>query len=331
MVFYAQLGLLYDWFPRRKQLLVQELEYVHPLADKEVLLGKNLVLAFLAGVAASILVVLVFGLPNWALAAGLPVFFLVAHAFLYGYVGLQANKHAERIERSLPDFLILYAEGLTAGLSMRQALRACARDEFGPLKDHISRALSDINFQVSPVRALEDMAGRVKSRKFEKSIALITSSIKRGGDLSQALQAQAEQLMDENALKRLISANTQAYRFYVLAGITFGFPLFLALSIIIVKIFGSLSANFSGSVGSSFGLSIFTAAPQVDAHFLVLFDIALITIACIMSSMVQGQIAKGSSKAGLVYLPLQIVVSIGLFLLALKFGMGVFGGPFGLG
>src|SRR3990167_8745149 len=126
----------------------------------------------------------------FAFGLSLSVFFV--YEYLKEY--FKTSARIKKIEDVFPDFLQLMASNLRAGMTIDRAMLLSARPEFAPLDSEILNVGKDITTGKSVESALLGMSKRIKSEKIDKTIFLIISGIRAGGNLAILLEQTASGL-----------------------------------------------------------------------------------------------------------------------------------------
>ena len=102
----------------------------------------------------------------------------------------------------LPDFLMLLASGLRAGLSFNNALESAASDGKGEVGRQMRRALRAVQVGVPLDTALKDCAERMDSEDLRWTVTALSIQQQVGGNLSTILDAAARTIRARHELRR---------------------------------------------------------------------------------------------------------------------------------
>jgi len=244
---------------------------------------------------------------------------------------LNADKKAKFIEGILPDALQLMASNLRAGLTVDRALLLSMRPEFGPLKDEINLVGKKINAGMEVTRALIEMTQRVKSKKLEKSMLLITSGLKSGGELASLLEQTAEDLLNQNLVDKKIRASVGMYVMFIFVAICIGAPVLFGLSSYLVEILTSTLKNISVPNVETLGkLKLPFAVPKISisSEFLKMYIVVFLIATAFFGSLLIGLIKKGNEKEGFKYIIPILLISVLLFFFVRFIVSSLLGGLF---
>src|SRR3989344_865374 len=166
------------------------------------------------------------------------VTFILLNIIIYFWFLLSVDAKAKFVESILPDALQLMASNLRAGMTIDRALILSARPEFGPFKDEIERVGKEITLGKELDLAILDLAKRIRSEKLEKTMRLIGSGIRSGGELASLLEHTAEDLKSQELIEKKIRASVNLYVIFISIAIGFGAPMLFALSSFMVRVLG---------------------------------------------------------------------------------------------
>ncbi|MFH1209514.1 MAG: type II secretion system F family protein [archaeon] len=229
-----------------------------------------------------------------------------------------ADKKGKFIETVLPDALQLMSSNLRAGLTVDRALFMSIRPEFGPLKDEINLVGKKINAGMEITRALNEMTQRVKSKKLEKAILLITSGLRSGGELASLLEQTAEDLLNQSLVDKKIRASVGMYVMFIFVAICIGAPVLFGLSSYLVEILTKTISSVNVPNMESLGnarLPFAVPKVSVSIDFLIFYIVAFLISTAFFGSLLIGLIKKGTEKEGFKYIIPVLFFSIFLFFL----------------
>lgn len=133
-----------------------------------------------------------------------------------------------RLTRRIADFheqmaesLTLIAGGLSAGLSMPQAIDTVVREGQEPIAGELRRALVEQRLGVPVEEALESVAERMESQDFAWVVMAMRIQREVGGNLAELLNTVAETLREREYLRRQVKVLSAEGRFsaWVLSGL----------------------------------------------------------------------------------------------------------------
>jgi flagellar protein FlaJ len=249
---------------------------------------------------------------------GFIVSFAVIEAVFYLWILFSVDSKAKLVETVLPDALQLMSSNVRAGLTTDKALLLAARPEFGPLADEIKRMGRETMTGGSLTEALLKTNQRIKSDTLSKTMDLIVNSIKSGGKLADLLDQVSGDLREQQIIQKEITASVLMYVIFIFIAIGLAAPLLFAVSSFLVEVLVTMSTEIGKEMPSSAAMGGSTpgvADIQIDPEFLPKFAIISLVVSSVFGSLIMGQLMNGDEKEGIKYLPLLIIMSVGLFIL----------------
>lgn len=305
------------------------LRYSHIKINAESFVGFVVSTGFLFALANAFFVSLKF---NFPLILVFLIVFLSFEILFYMWLVLKADKKSKFVENVLPDVLQLMSSNLRAGMTTDRALLLSAREEFGPFAIELNRLGKEISTGKEIDVALLDLATRIKSEKLEKTVFLLTSGIKSGGELSDLLDQTANNLRRQKVVDEKIRSNVLMYIIFIFVAVGIGAPVLFGLSSYLVEV---LTKNLAlveiptdSSITSSLPFALTSVSISVD--FVIGFAILSLVTSSIMGAIVLGLISKGAAKYGVRLIPVLIIVSVSIFFIVRGIIAGILGGVFGL-
>lgn len=255
--------------------------------------------------------------------------FILVELLVYVWFLLHIDQKAAFIEGILPDALQLMASNLRAGLTTDRALLLSARPEFGPLEQELNTVGKEIATGRDISEALHDMTKRIKSDVFERTISLIISGIKSGGELASLLEQTSENLRNQAIVDKKIRSSVQMYVIFIFSAIAVGAPILFALSSILVKIISQNISAVEIPTEAVYAVPLTFSGISVSSSFVLTYIIISLITSSILGSLVLGLIAKGKEKGGLLYIPVLLFLTLAIFFIARMLVNTMFSGFFG--
>lgn len=241
---------------------------------------------------------------------------------------LRQAAEIKKMEDAFPDFVELMSSNLRAGMTIDRALLLSSRKEFAPLDKEILNVGKSIVAGKEISEALIEMADRIGSEKIRKTISLINSGIKAGGNLSVLLEQTAVHMRDRNFVEKRAASNVLMYVIFIFFAVAVGAPLLFGLSSVLVGVLSSLLKDIpteQAAVNLPFTITKINISPDFVVYFAAIFIVVL----DILASMILGLVGKGNEKDGLKYtLPL-IAISLTVFFVSRAFLLNYFSTFFG--
>jgi archaeal flagellar protein FlaJ len=245
--------------------------------------------------------------------------FVATIAFVSGFVyfkqSFDVSGRIKKIESVFPDFLQLMSSNLRAGMTIDKAILLSSRPEFSPLDEEILKTGKDIATSKDIESSLKDMSKRIGSDKINKTILLIISGIRSGGDLAVLLEETSRNMREREFIEKKAYTNVLMYVIFIFLVVSIFAPALFALSNILVEILTKILSNVPNiqtSVSMPFSLSKISISTTFTQYFSVIF---ILTID-LLASLVLGLISKGEEKQGLKYFLPVAVISLVIFFVA---------------
>ncbi|MBI4149028.1 type II secretion system F family protein [Candidatus Woesearchaeota archaeon] len=258
------------------------------------------------------------------------IVFISIEVVVYTLLALSIGKKARYIEMVLPDALQLMASNLRAGLTTDRALLLSARPEFGPLADELNKAGKEIATGREISEALKEITARVRSDILDRTISLIVSGLRSGGELASLLEQNAADLRNQDLVDKKIRSSVQMYVIFIFAALGIGAPVLFALSSILVDV---ISANLNAvfippEVSARIPISV--SGIQVSSSFIVQYTLLSLVTSVVLGSLVLGLISKGKEREGIRYILILLVLSLSAYFAVRTVLQALFSGLFGI-
>ena len=257
------------------------------------------------------------------------VAFLVSLALIETYFFvkqiLKRSLKVKAMENVFPDFIELMASNLRAGMTIDKALLFSSRKEFSPLDEEILALGKDILTGKEISIALLDMARRIKSDKILKTIGIINSGIRSGGNLAILLEKTAINLRERGFVEKRAASNVLMYVIFIFFAVAVGAPILFSLSSVLVEVLTSILGNIP-DVSVNINSPISLTKISISSNFIIYFSMFFLAVIDILASLLLGLVDKGDEKQGLKYTAPLIAVSLIVFFVVRTLLMGYFSG-----
>lgn len=237
---------------------------------------------------------------------------------LYAKYKIEESGRVKKMEDAFPDFLELMSSNLRAGMTIDRALLASSREEFAPLDQEIIKLGKDIATGKNIERALKDMAERIHSERIRKTMLVIISGIKAGGNLATLLEETAVNTRERSFVEKRAASNVLMYVIFIAFAISLGAPILFGLSTALVEIITRLLASIPPMDNANIQLPFTLTQVNISVTFVTYFSILFLLVTDILGCLVLGAVSKGEEKAGVKYMVPIIVVSITVFFVVKK-------------
>ena len=164
---------------------------------------------------------------------------------------------------------------------------------------------------------------KIKSEKLEKTVQLIIFGIRSGGELAMLLSETARNLRDEEIVEAKIRAGVFMYFVFILVAASFASPVLFALSSFLAETITTQVSLITIPEGVATPITI--SESPVPLPFIMNFIIVVLVTLNVFGSLTLGAIKKGEMKEGVKYMPLLLLISLGLFFLARALIKNAFG------
>jgi len=300
------------------------LDYAGISEDHDFFLGKKMILAMLFGLIGFMLVLNVPAvgvlvpesfLVISALLAGI-VFFCLAVLSTYMFIYYLIDGRVKMVEAILPDFLLLVASNVRAGMTPFAAFRSSARKEFGALGEEIRIATSKSLGTESFNEALSRLSKRIASEPLKETVSFFAQSLKSGGKIAKLLETTAQDLRQTQALKKEFLASTRMYVMFVVFVVVIATPVLLSVSVQFLDMVSSIQEESQAGSVEDLSVGFLASELSFDVSFLQTVAYVLLAGNSLLASIFIGVIGQGKGKNGLKYFPVLLVVSYIIFFVA---------------
>lgn len=241
--------------------------------------------------------------------------FMVIELFFYFRASLNAASRLKKIEEIFPDVIQLMSSNLRAGMTIDKAFLLSARPELAPLDEEILKAGKEIATGKDIASAMLDLAKRTGSEKIMKTMMLIISGIKAGGNISTLLEQTSSNMREKEFLEKRAASNVLMYIIFIFFAVGVGAPLLFGLSSILVEIIINIVRSLPSAASSSMNMPFTFRDIGLNPLFIRIFAILFIIVTDLISSLVMGLVNTGEEKAGLKYFVPLVLLSLGIFFL----------------
>ena len=243
--------------------------------------------------------------------------FLIFEFLIYVWLSLNVSSKAKQVEEALPDALQLMSSNIRAGLTIDKALLLAARPEFGALEEEIRRVGKETMAGRNLTDALARMTLHIKSEDLSRTVELVLNSIKSGGQLADILDQTAEDLRDQQIIRKEISASVLMYVLFIFIAISIGAPALYAMSGFLVNLLSRNMAMIAKEMPKDFdgagSMPIKMTGTSINTAFIFRYSIISLSVSCIFGAMIIGLILKGEEKEGFKFLPIMLVIAFALY------------------
>ncbi len=290
--------------------------------DFDALIGGLVVLFIIAAVITPFILYFVFQSTLLALA-GIPAGFFVSYFLLRSVFFFVADGFNSKIEKVLPDLLLLMAANLRAGMIPESSFLASIKPEFGKLNALLNNAAVETQGGKSFKDALLEMAQRTNSAYFRDSIRIIAEGIRSGAELHSILENLADNLLQNESIRNDMKAQVRSYSLFIFLAACIAAPLLYGVASFLITILDNIGTASSASTASAVSIpsavgfsSIFSSfslpnIPQTTVFYIAMLNVIITTVS---SALLNGILNSGRARDGLKYIPAFLVLGLGIFL-----------------
>lgn len=156
-------------------------------------------------VAAALFGPLMYWLSNWAVAASVVAFILIAPSWI---LRMMKNKRSDKFVEQLPDALSAMSSALRSGLNLVKSLQQLVKNQPQPLAQEFAQVLVEYRVGTDLNESLDALAKRIERQE----VVLMNSAIKIsravGGNLADTLETLSKTLREKSKVEGKIRALT---------------------------------------------------------------------------------------------------------------------------
>ena len=230
------------------------------------------------------------------------VSFATILALFYLHLYYMIHDRTNRVESVLPDFLLMVAAHMHAGLTPFSAFQSAARPEFGPLEKEVKKISAYSMGSESFTDAIGALTRHVDSPILKRTMAFFENGLRSGGKLASLIETAAEEIRDLEEIKRETVLNTRTYTIFLVFILVGGLPILLAISTEFLSIFSSMQAQIGDDTSTMVG-SLMSPDLTLEPEFVDKMAIVIIVSTSTLVSLFIGVISEGKVLFGLKYMP----------------------------
>jgi flagellar protein FlaJ len=288
-------------------------------------IGSISILLMIGAVLGAILVFYFLHSPLYALGAAVGIFF-GGIILLRSMLSMFADSVAAKIEKVLPDMLLLMAANLRAGMIPENSFIASMKPEFGKLNYLLNKAAIETQAGKNFSEALLEMNDMTNSEFFKDSVRIISEGIRSGAELHLILENLASNLLQNESIRNDMRAQVKSYSLFIFIAATLAAPLLYGVSSFLIGILDQVGATTGGSTAATnlpsgtLGLFSGFTLPHISVTLVITVAIINVIITTASSALLGGILNTGKAKNGLKNVPVYVVIGIGIFLVV-RFGV----------
>jgi pilus assembly protein TadC len=239
---------------------------------------------------------------------------------MYFYLDVVIFNRTKKMEDVLADFLQEVSSNLKGGLAFEKSLWVAIKPRFGVLANEIALAAKKVMTGTDVDISLNEFANKYNSPMLKRSMELIVSEIQSGGKVADIIDKVVENLKKTKALKDEMTASVLTYIIFIGAIVIFISPMLFALAynlLIVISKVAALLATTAAS-GATPGLLSNVGNINVNKDDFIWFSRIALGVIAFFSSMIVSIIEKGNIQSGVKYIPLFIISTEVVYIIAMK-------------
>ena len=272
---------------------------------------KRIALSFIVTLVISTIIYIVYKtiIPFIISLIAIPILILV---YFYVKDMLKKTERIKKIEEIFPDFLQLMSSNLRAGMTIDKAMLLSSRPEFAPLDAEIIQTGKDIATGKDIGESLLSMS-RINSKSISKTILLLISGIKAGGDIAILLEETAVNMRERKFVEKKAASNVLMYVIFIFLAVSIFAPALFSLSVVLVEVLTNILSGLPDVDPGTAKLPFSLSKVNISVDFIKYFSLTFMIIIDIFATLVLGLVSKGEEKQGLKYLPIIVTLSVAIF------------------
>ena len=248
---------------------------------------------------------------------GFLTFLITAWLLFYVWVDVKIFKRRVEIEEILPDFLQLASSNIKAGMTIDRALWYAVRPNFGVLAKEIEIVAKETIAGEDLKAALMKFAKKYDSTLLQRSVSLVIEGIESGGEIGDLLVKVASNIEDQKIMVKEMSANVTTYVIFITFSAIVAAPGLFALSGVLIDVLHNISSSLEGSgMDASSRVGITFSGSGIQLGDFKTFAFISLSITAVFSAMIISMIKKGNVKEGAHNIPIFLIISLSLYLIA---------------
>ncbi len=243
--------------------------------------------------------------------------FAIVGVITYAIIRMAADSRRNKVDEVLPDFLMLAAANVRAGMTVDQALWYAAKPEFGLLSVEV-QVVARRTFGGEPFdKAIDHLSTHFNSKFVRRTVVLIKQGLSSGGRIAEILERTAQDVRNMQIIKKDIAASLLMYIIFLVFAASIGAPFLFSVSAKLIALLSSVFAQLpdTSSMATMAGSSFIKPQPPViSSEQFMIFVVLSTIVTAICSGLMIGVIMRGNRMEGVRYIPLMLLASAVVFL-----------------
>lgn len=251
-------------------------------------------------------------------------------ASVYVMLEYLIDKRKSMMEAMLPDYFQIASANLRSGIALDRAMLLAARPEFKFFTDDIRDMSRRIFGGETLENALRGVGVKYRSYQLSHAIRMMTEALRYGGAMADLLEQISKDIRNQEMMQKEVAGQLFMYSIFIAFAGLIAAPVLYGLTGQMITVTdtvwkGILASNPNGlpSAGVSF---LKPSPPKISPATYKDFSLAAIVIITGFASLIMSAISSGSAVKGIKYLPLFIIIGIGIYFVVGKVIAALFAG-----
>ena len=251
-------------------------------------------------------------------------------AAIYVILEYMIDKRKSMMEAMLPDYFQIASANLRSGIALDRAMLLAARPEFKFFSDDIRDMSRRIFGGETLDNALRGVAVKYRSYQLSHAIRMMSEALRYGGAMADLLDQISKDIRNQELMQKEVAGQLFMYSIFIAFAGLIAAPVLYGLTGQMITVTdtvwkGILASNPGGlpSAGVSF---LKPSPPKITPGTYKDFSLAAIVIITGFASLIMSAISSGSAVKGIKYLPLFIIIGIGIYFVVGKVIAALFAG-----
>ena len=260
----------------------------------------------------------------------LPFVIVFFWTVFYFVIDFKIYNRKKQVEEVLPDFLQLASANINAGMPIDKALWFAVRPRFGILAKEIEEVAKSTIVGEDLGPALIKFSNKYDSVMLKRTVNLIIEGLEAGGEIGPLLNKISIDIQETRIIRKDMAANVTTYVIFISFATLGAAPFLFALSGQLLSIIQNLVSNINIPKEATSGgmMSMSFSSTAITMHDYTIFAIATLTVTAFFSAVIISTIRFGNVRDGIKYIPIFIIVTVTLYLIASKILSFFLGGMF---
>lgn len=222
-----------------------------------------------------------------------------------------------KMEKVLPDFLMLMVSNLNAGVTPFTAFVQAARPEFGQLYYEVNAAAGRVGGRRTLNAALISLSESFESEIFRRTVELFLKGVRSGGQLAKLLAGNADEIRKIQELRAELVSATRSYTIFLAFIVVVIMPFLLGVSsnflITFITIQSQVGSPTEAPSTGTQAVTFFSGKLGITPEDMNLIAILALTVTDLLTCFFIGIIDSGKPLYGLKYYPVILILSMVFF------------------